>query len=122
MENLTLSEQFKEQLKDACPYIYVSFDNIIAANRHFIIKGNLQRREDWPHGIWQNSPYFMFTVDVMNNGKITLSIYSKGIGMPKFRKKTVSDIQQIEKLIVSLKNYISENLNEFNNNPEKFKI
>ena len=78
------TENLKNLLKESLGEdFYFSISTITIGGVTLIVRLSGDLAKDWPHNIFQNSRYAIFSIDV-NDGKIEL--ISKRFDMPKFRK------------------------------------
>jgi len=73
------------------PFPYVHFDvSSLGGSVSKFIKISLDKKEDWIYGIYHNSRYAIFCISY---GK--MEIISKHFNMPKFRKCTVKNDEDV---------------------------
>lgn len=58
-----------------------------------VVRASADAREDWNHGIYENSRYATFMLDG------TLRLVSSGLGMPKFCTRKVRSLERAAELI-----------------------
>jgi len=86
------------------PYVNVGVSTLGGINRaSAIIKVSLNRKEEWMHGILQNSKYFMMNLE--RNG--TLDQFAKSYEISKkFRKTKVKDMTDAVRKIMAYINQV----------------
>ena len=73
------------------PFPYVHFDvSSLGGSVSKFIKISLDKKENWPYNIFENSRYAIFCI---SGGK--MEIISKHFEMPKFRKSNVKNDEDV---------------------------
>lgn len=89
-------EKIEEGIK--APWVKV-FKTSIGKGKHIIFKVSLDKKEDWPNNIYENSRNFQFSLDA-DSTKSNLELYTKDYKIKeKFRKTKVKSVEDAIKKV-----------------------
>jgi hypothetical protein len=95
----TLTGLLLDDKKDDNPVKYYHFNKMtLAGDTTYFFNVSADDKENWINGIFHNSRYAIFSFD--SDSK--LSLISKGLDMPKFRKCKIKDVLDIS---IKIKKY-----------------
>ena len=107
---LRIAQQAETALAGACPFLSVRADDNLVSN--VTIRGAMEPRAEWLHGIFHNARYFIVRILPPSGrwydraeAKVAIEVISKGLGLPTFRKYT----GQADKCLAKLRAWIEAN-------------